>query len=409
MRALVDRFCGSLLSDAQALEAPLFAGRERSSAADLLVRIAEIDVRKLYLPAGYPTMLGYCMAELRLSEDRALNRLHAGRTARRFPVLFEALDEGRLDLTGVRLLASHLTEENVQELIAAAAECRGKSELQAYLHHRFPEPNLLSAPRNADHSRVDHLHVPEHVSGPNPNPEDGSPAPDPPPAGMAVTPVPLPVAALEWVDLKVKARRAKWQRACDLLSHSLPSGDPSAILDRALDALIEKAEKRRFAACQATRGARPRAMRRRRGIPAAVRRAVWERDRGQCTFVSESGKRCASTRVIEFDHEEPVARGGTSSVENLRLRCRGHNQYAAEQAFGAEFMKRKREKPYASHPLGHRFRDDVMAGLRALGVSATEARQAMEKSGALDQPTLEESLRTAIRCLGPRRRALSSG
>lgn len=29
-----------------------------------------------------------------------------------------------------------------------------------------------------------------------------------------------------------------------------------------------------------------------RGIAAAVKRAVWERDRGQCTFVTTEGKRC---------------------------------------------------------------------------------------------------------------------
>jgi len=28
-------------------------------------------------------------------------------------------------------------------------------------------------------------------------------------------------------------------------------------------------------------------------------------------------------------------------VENLRLRCRAHNQFEAERAFGAEFMERK--------------------------------------------------------------------
>jgi len=38
-----------------------------------------------------------------------------------------------------------------------------------------------------------------------------------------------------------------------------------------------------------------------------------------------------------------VARGGTATVANLRLRCRAHNQFAAEQAFGAGFVQRKRE------------------------------------------------------------------
>jgi hypothetical protein len=122
--------------------------------------------------------------------------------------------------------------------------------------------------------------------------------------------------------------------------------------------------------------------------------------------------------MLEFDHVQPVARGGKASVEGIRLRCRGHNQYEAERAFGAEFMQKKREEARtaraerarltAEHvadslPPGNRFRDDVIAGLRTLGVSATEARLVVERSGALQQSTLEESMRAALRCCGPRR------
>jgi 5-methylcytosine-specific restriction endonuclease McrA len=45
---------------------------------------------------------------------------------------------------------------------------------------------------------------------------------------------------------------------------------------------------------------------------------------------------------LEFDHIDPVACGGESTKANLRLLCRAHNQHAAERAFGAEFMERKR-------------------------------------------------------------------
>ena len=77
--------------------------------------------------------------------------------------------------------------------------------------------------------------------------------------------------------------------------------------------------------------------------PANVRRAVRERDQDQCTFVSQSGHRCASRKFIEFDHIEPIARGGPSTVENLRLRCRAHNHFEAERMFGDGFMHQKRE------------------------------------------------------------------
>jgi len=233
-------------------------------------------------------------------------------------------------------------------------------------------------------------------------------------------PIP-PFEESEWIELRVKVRRSKLQHARELLSHAVPSGSATLIVDYALSVVISRAEKRKFAACSKPRAPRPRSDRD-RTIPAHVRRAVRERDGGTCTFVSEKGRRCGSRRFLEFDHIEPVAHGGKPAVENLRLRCRGHNQYEAEKAFGAEFMERKREqarraraekKPEsgtaaADAPAqGQGFRGDVIAGLRALGVNATEAHQIVERSGALQQTTLEESMRAALRCCGPRRGARS--
>jgi 5-methylcytosine-specific restriction endonuclease McrA len=78
-----------------------------------------------------------------------------------------------------------------------------------------------------------------------------------------------------------------------------------------------------------------------------VKRAVWERDGGRCTYVGEDGRRCNSAWQVEFDHRIEVGRGGEPTVDNVRLLCRPHNQYAAEQTYGAEFMASKRQDPAA--------------------------------------------------------------
>jgi hypothetical protein len=139
-----------------------------------------------------------------------------------------------------------------------------------------------------------------------------------------------------------KATREKLQYARDLMGHELPSGDIATVLDRALDALIARLEKRKFAATD-----RPGRSRRpaegSRHVPDEIKRAVWDRDGGQCTFVNDAGERCPARRTVEFDHVEPVARGGTATVSTVRLRCRTHNQLAAERVFGAAFMRAKRE------------------------------------------------------------------
>ena len=89
--------------------------RDRRNAALLLSRIAGVDGRKLYVAAGYSSMIRYCIGELNHSEDVASKRIWAARTARRFPVIFHAIAEGRLNVTGVYLLARHLTPENADE------------------------------------------------------------------------------------------------------------------------------------------------------------------------------------------------------------------------------------------------------------------------------------------------------
>jgi hypothetical protein len=75
----------------------------------------------------------------------------------------------------------------------------------------------------------------------------------------------------------------KLRRAQNLLRHTVPDGDPAAVLDRALTLLVATLEKQKLAATDRPRSARPLA-RRSRHIPARVKRAVWERDGGRCTF-----------------------------------------------------------------------------------------------------------------------------
>jgi hypothetical protein len=42
-----------------------------------------VDERGLYRPAAYPSMVAYCIGELRFTEEAARKRIHAARTARR--------------------------------------------------------------------------------------------------------------------------------------------------------------------------------------------------------------------------------------------------------------------------------------------------------------------------------------
>jgi hypothetical protein len=131
-----------------------------------------------------------------------------------------------------------------------------------------------------------------------------------------------------------------WQRLRDLTSHEVPTGDMAQVLKIAFRLALEQLEKRKYAAT--TRPGHSNGGSSSRHVPAEVKRAVRERDGERCAFVSESGHRCTARRWLELDHIEPVARGGASTIENVRLVCRAHNQHAADRAFGIEFMEQKR-------------------------------------------------------------------
>src|SRR5207245_793511 len=102
--------------------------------------------RRLYLGAGFSSLFTYCCSVLHLSEPAAYNRIEAARAARRFPVILGMLGEGSLSLATVRLLASHLTAANHQELLAAAAG-KSKRDVEELLVQYFPGPDVPSSVR----------------------------------------------------------------------------------------------------------------------------------------------------------------------------------------------------------------------------------------------------------------------
>src|SRR5689334_8667249 len=246
------------LSDAALLkDLGTLVAQDRATTASLLAHIAEVDARKLYLPAGYPSMHAYCVDELRLSEDAAFIRIRAARAARLVPALFDAVATGELNVTAVNLLAPHLTMGNAPELIALAARKR-KTEIEALLAARFPRSEFLAigevsrlneTPVQLAPGRVDaHVQlVPERVGAGNSLSANapifeaagqradscGSESPDSP------RPRVTPVSAERYL-LHVPIDRAtheKLKHAVALLGHSIPSGDVAQVLDRALDVL----------------------------------------------------------------------------------------------------------------------------------------------------------------------------
>jgi 5-methylcytosine-specific restriction endonuclease McrA len=339
--------------------------QDRATTAALLAHIAEVDTRKLYLPTACSSMFTYCVRELHMSEGTAFKRIRAARAARRFSAIFEMLADGRLHLSAVVLLAPYLTPENVGELLSAATHKTHK-ETEQLLAERFPQADVPTSIRAlAPNGRADELStwtVDQHTLQLATQVAPGPVAEQVPQLAARRADQAIPLATPE--NVAAAAPRAKiaplsashfaMQLTIDretheqlryaqaLLGHAVPSGDVAQVLKRALGALVQQLEQKRFAKC--VRSGKRKSAADSRYIPAEIRRSVWQRDHGQCTFVSAKGRRCEERMRLEFDHTQPFAKGGQTTAGQITLKCRAHNQYAAECAYGTEFMRAKRDE-----------------------------------------------------------------
>lgn len=335
------------LSDGAVIaEVTRLAGTERNATAQLIAALAELDARRLYLGEGCSSLFTYCTMVLHLSEHAAYSRIETARAGRRFPLIFDLLMNGDVTVTTVGLVAKVLTEQNHREVLARVTH-KSKREAEELVAELRPRPDALTIMRRVP---VQANTAAQVCSTPRTTLESPAATAEPP-AVVTAQPLAPPVSARH-VIVPLAPERYKVQftvsretydklrRVQDLMRHSVPSGDPAAVFDRALTALLTELEKAKIAAISRPRSAsRPSSQS--RHIPAGVKREVWKRDQGRCAFHGTRG-RCAETGFLEFHHVRPFAAGGESDAKNIELRCRAHNQYEAELFFGEPPMTRER-------------------------------------------------------------------
>jgi 5-methylcytosine-specific restriction endonuclease McrA len=395
-------------------------GRSNQLLASLLAHLGEVEARGIHRVRACASLYAYCIYELRFSEDEAFRRVSAARLVRRFPVLLEAVAAGELHLTGLLMLGPLLTPDNLGEVLARAKHrtkkelvrlVRSLDPLPAVPPHiepLGPAPLQLS-PATPSWSRWVSAMNPVRELDPGARPRDwmdgalsandglehfnDGPGPAEP-APARAEPQRYKVqfeASEEYVELVDKAKA--------LLSHTTPRADLSELHLRAMRALVAALERQKYAVRarpqrRPERSAQPETghehepepglehdsqpkhdeheldsqpkqepeptpehpRRRGRRVPAAIRRAVFERDMGRCTYASDAGERCRETALLELHHSLAFARGGEHRLDNVTLRCRAHNTLAAEQDFGRDFVGRARHstqhEPWSVHEAG---------------------------------------------------------
>jgi 5-methylcytosine-specific restriction endonuclease McrA len=329
--------------------------QSRRVESDLVAHIAEVDERRLYARLAFPSMFAYCTEGLHLSEAEAYLRIAAARASWEHPMLLTMLGDGRLHLTGIAKLAPHLTQENRDTLLKRATH-RTKRQIEELVAEIAPRPDVPAVMRKLPEKSV------RPAPAPPPWPDrlamaveelrpDAAASPPPasvPPAVGRSLPLggvqPLAPGRYKVQFTASGELHGKLERLKALMRSEVPDGDLASIIEQAVTEKLERLEARHFATTKAPRrdlletDASPSS----RHVPAAVRRAVRERDGHRCSYVDEQGRRCSERGRLEFHHRHPFGLGGDHRLQNVCLMCRAHNAYLAEHDYGRDAMVRHR-------------------------------------------------------------------
>jgi HNH endonuclease len=327
-------------------------------------------------------LFAYCTEELGFCKSSAGRRIAAARVCRAHPEAFARVAQGELQLSVLSLLGAHLNGQNATELFEACSR-KSVEQVEALLAARCPKPavrdlirRLPSAPASTPDVESARWAAPSTVQA-APSTVQAAPSTVMPAVSRSAT---GPVVSDQASPRRVTQQKTGLARAGGsaqgrieplsadrfgvhftadaefrelleevraLASHQLPKGDLLPLLKRGLEAYRRELQKERFSVGTAPRRARraksesvgsaPRT----RHVAAAVAREVYLRDSPSgCSFRAKDGRRCGARSFLELDHIEPWADGGESTSQNLRLRCRAHNQHAARARFGEQHMQK---------------------------------------------------------------------
>jgi 5-methylcytosine-specific restriction endonuclease McrA len=267
------------------------------------------------MAAGYYSLGNYCEKYLGLSADAAWKRSQAVNLIEAHPDFFKLLKEGKTSVTHLSMISPKISTACKDTLISVLPG-QSKRDLKDLLYRVGP---------------------------------DGVIAP-----GAKRKPVLLSLECSEEMQADLKKAQFQMSKGKNkLLSKEevihlalkewIRRHDPLEKADRAKKRQEKKAASKTQANCAGANGKSSETKQRKsRYIPASVRHEIFLRDGGRCTHVGADGRRCEATHGLEIDHMKAFCHNGSNHLENLRLVCRGHNQYRADVTLGREFMDRFR-------------------------------------------------------------------
>jgi len=282
---------------------------ECSVIAEIVRYLAEINMRQSYRELGYSSLFAFCTGALKYSEGAAQRRIAAARCLKDNSEVYELLKSGKISLCSLSQVAKVITPQNKTEILTLAVGLP-KEQAQRLAAQYAPATEAKRETIRAKKVLVAANQVSTATATVTPTTEER----------FSIS---LEVDA-ETMELINDAKRY--------------SGEIK--LSALLKVVLKEYTNRKKPKVTADKPAPAVPIKNTRYIPRSVKDSVRIRDNEQCTFIVADGTRCCEKVGLEFDHETPFSRGGTATVENLRLTCKAHNRLYAEQLFGREFIQR---------------------------------------------------------------------
>jgi hypothetical protein len=304
------------------------AHQQREVTLDLLKHLNEIERRQLFSKFKCSSLHDYCVTELKMTSGSACHHINAARLLKEIPAIEAKVSSGVIAMTTVaQAQAFFRREARAGNQFDTAKKQKVLTELEEK-STREADKILIS------NSEQPEIHFKERLTQ------------------RTETIVEM---KLHFDEETVEALN----RLKDIWSHAMPNANYADLIKRAAKESVskndplEKARRSQSRAAEKAVTAEPRSVKAGaagsktdktpalglQSKKAEVKRAVWLRDQARCTFVDSNGVRCTAKRFVEEDHIRPKAIGGEYRIENIRLRCRTHNQRHAVNVYGWKKMR----------------------------------------------------------------------
>jgi hypothetical protein len=329
------------------------AKEERRLTRQILERISEVEIRRLYSQLGFSSTFAWLVEDLGYSHGAADRRLKASRYLRDIPDSAIKIESGALNVTTLSLAQNAIQNEQrrtgqkislaQKQQIEEKITAKSSSETEKVINEIFPELNqtqeeisFLSEDRAkmsttfTEEQWKDLERVREVVSHSH--------------AKSSWSEI-IHMLSKEFLDRKdpLRKRSCAARKDSQLSPQSIPqlpnAAQPAHQIRSAADQKF--GDQANFAndqqiskKAQSTNDQFQESIRNTEPVPAAIARFVRQRDQDRWTFKDlRTGRLCASRIKVQVDLIQPRALGGSNHPDNLRCLCQGHNLFRAETTF----------------------------------------------------------------------------